>query len=111
MFSHQKLRCYMVALSLAKAVPALIERWPAGNGNLADQLKRAVVSISLNIAEGNGRYYPKERKRFFRIAIGSINECVAIMDIVNALKLVTDDEYVYFSDQLLQTLKMLYKLS
>ena len=38
------------------------------------QLVRAADSISANIAEGFGRFYLKESKQFYRIALGSLNE-------------------------------------
>ncbi|RYZ90670.1 MAG: four helix bundle protein [Proteobacteria bacterium] len=56
---------------------------------ILDQLGRASLSIPLNIAEGNGRFHEAERKQYFRIARGSIFECVAI---VQALKSVGDSK-------------------
>jgi four helix bundle protein len=43
-----------------------------------DQLLRASSSIGNNIAEGYGRIGIKEKKRFYRIALGSVRECGAI---------------------------------
>ena len=111
MFNHQRLNCYCKALELAKRTPSIVNRWPQGYGYLTDQLKRAISSVVLNIAEGNGRTSPKERKRFFTISIGSINEVAAIIDIASALRLIRSEEYAYIQDQLLQVLKMTYKLS
>jgi four helix bundle protein len=42
------------------------------------------TSIPLNIAEGNGKYAPKDRCRFFDIAHGSALECAAGLDILVA---------------------------
>ena len=39
-----------------------------------DQIRESARSASRNIAEGFGRYYPKEFVRFLRIANGSLNE-------------------------------------
>ena len=41
---------------------------------LSQQMRRAAVSIPSNIAEGYGRYYPKEYKQFLSIAYGSLCE-------------------------------------
>lgn len=49
-----------------------------------DQLDRASTSIPLNIAEGNGKYTPKDRCRFFDIARGSAFECAAVLDVLTA---------------------------
>lgn len=49
---------------------------------MADQLRRASPSISLNMAEGNGRWYKAGRRQFFTIARGSMFECVPIFELL-----------------------------
>jgi four helix bundle protein len=44
-------------------------------GHLRDQLLRAASSIALNLAEGNAKFSEKEKKRFYKIAYGSLKEC------------------------------------
>ena len=51
------------------------------NNTLRNQLTRASSSISLNLAEGNGRRHTNDRKHFFQIALGSLKECKAILDL------------------------------
>src|SRR4051812_24260768 len=48
---------------------------------LKDQLRRAALSIALNLSEGTGKSSMPDRKRFFEIAMGSIRECQAIIEI------------------------------
>jgi four helix bundle protein len=48
-------------------------------GPLRDQLNRAASSIVLNLAEGRGKQTPKDQRRFFSIAMGSVRECQAIL--------------------------------
>ncbi len=50
---------------------------------LRDQLYRASSSIALNLAEGAGKQGPKDQKRFYSIALGSLRECQAICDLAN----------------------------
>ena len=67
-FLFEKLGVYERALEFADRVIQLSRAFPRDYFFLADQLRRAATSISLNIAEGNGRFYQKERNQFFTIA-------------------------------------------
>jgi four helix bundle protein len=49
---------------------------------VANQLKRAALSVPLNLAEGSGRFTKPDRKNFYIIARSSVFECVAIFDIL-----------------------------
>jgi four helix bundle protein len=55
MFAFEKLLVYQKAVDFADAICARTEQFTRGYGFLVDQLNRAAVSISANIAEGNGR--------------------------------------------------------
>ncbi len=50
-------------------------------GFLRDQLLRAASSIVLNLAEGAGRQSWKDQRRFYRIAMGSLRESQAILQL------------------------------
>ena len=110
MFNHKKLNCYELALIFARSVPSITKSWPRGTAYLVDQLRRAASSIVLNIAEGNGRRLPRERRRFFSIAQASAAETASIMDIAEALKYIDNPIYKQTQDHLLQIVKILYKL-
>jgi len=85
--NHQRLQCYRRLLSVAQTVPALVAKWPTRYGYLVDQLQRALTSAIFNLAEGNGRASPKERRHFFSIALGSLAEVDAAFDVVQAFRL------------------------
>lgn len=88
MFSHEKLdvyRCAVEFLAVSADVSACL---PPGQSNLADQLKRASLSVPLNIAEGCGKPSSRDRRRFYAIARGSAMECAAILDACRVLNLV-----------------------
>lgn len=50
---------------------------------LRDQLFRASASIALNLAEGSGKPTEAEQKRFYSIALGSLRECQAILELLD----------------------------
>lgn len=53
--------------------------------HLKDQLVRASSSICLNIAEGSAKPTEKDRKRFYRIALGSCREVQAVIEMESLL--------------------------
>ncbi len=71
----EDLRFYQEALELLKMAYRLANRLPPSERyNMADQLKRASVGVTHNIAEGYGRYHFADKLRFFYIARGSLDE-------------------------------------
>jgi len=78
-FDFEKLDCFRVAQQFNALAPRLI---PRGHRELRDQLSRASLSISLNIAESAGRTSPADKAHFIAIARGSAMECAAIIDVL-----------------------------
>lgn len=60
--------------------------------SISDRLYRAPESIVLNIAEGNGKFTPKDKCRYFDISRGSGMECAGCLDVLSAKKLITAKE-------------------
>ena len=60
---------------------------------LGDQLRRAVVSVPSNIAEGSGRSSLKEKIHFLEIAYGSLTETLCQLDIAHDLSYISDGEF------------------
>ncbi len=74
----EDLECYQLALNVVHEAYRVAQRLPPEEKfNLADQLRRAGVSATLNIAEGYGRYHYLDSLRFFYIARGSLNEVLS----------------------------------
>ncbi|MFB3883154.1 MAG: four helix bundle protein [Armatimonadota bacterium] len=105
-FLFQKLDVYRRAVDFAEEIGRMTDAFPRGSFYLADQLRRASVSISANIAEGNGRWHVGDRKSFFYIARGSACECVPLLDICVRRKLVDARAH----EALLQTLDDLVRM-
>jgi len=107
---NQRLKCYTILVDVAKAMPDLISHLPRGERYLADQLKRALISSILNLAEGNGRFSTKERNRFFDISLASIKEVMAAIDISLAFGFIDIKLSRILSNNLCKSYNMIRKL-
>lgn len=94
MNSFRKLDAYIYAKDLVKQVYALIKRFPKEEQYaLCDQLRRAVISIPSNIAEGSGRTTPKDQAHFYTMAFGSLMEVLAQLDVACELEYLSNIEF------------------
>jgi len=107
---HEKLECYRQAILLAEDLSKEVAKWPKGFGYLSDQLRRAMASVILNIAEGNARNSDKERRRFFEIARASAAEVSACVDLSRAFGLTTPVDSIALKSRLEAISKMLWGL-
>ena len=90
-FDHEKLEVYQESIRFVAWLSGLLEG-AVRAGDVKDQLDRASASIPLNIAEGNGKFAPKDRCRFFDIAHGSALECAAGLDVLVARAKATGEQ-------------------
>ena len=80
MFKFERLTVWQRAVDLYASVSDITDRLPAREQHsLGDQLRRAALSVSANIAEGSGREGGREGKHFFNIAKGSVYEVVSLL--------------------------------
>ena len=109
-FDFEKMEVYNQSLAALDVSVAIAEDIPRGHRHFSDQLKRAASSVSLNIAEGVGEFKPKEKARFYRMALRSASESCSIVQILYRLRLIDTpryhEAYKYFSI----SAKMLTKL-
>jgi four helix bundle protein len=108
-FDHEKLEVYRESIAFI-AWLSPIREGTVRSGDVKDQLDRASTSITLNIAEGNGKYTPKDRCRFFDIAHGSALECAAGLDILVAKAKLTPDQIRPGKERLQRIVRMLIGL-
>lgn len=80
-FDHEKLKAYQEAVRFVSLTSVILEDIPK-RLPVCDQLDRASTSIPLNIAEGNGKFTPRDKCRFLDIARGSALECAACVDVL-----------------------------
>ena len=92
-FFYRKLLVYQQALLQVKEVYTLTKKFPAHEQyGLSDQIRRAVISIPSNIAEGMGRSSIKERIHFLEIANGSLTETMCQLEIAQLLEYISNEE-------------------
>ena len=108
-FNHEKLDVYQDAIVFVAWLSDLLEGITRA-GDVKDQLDRASTSIPLNIAEGNGKFAPKDRCRFLDIAHGSALECAAGLDVLVAKRKLTVDQVGPGKERLRRIVQMLIGL-
>ena len=86
--SYEDLEVYKAAREFRKKIYKLIKGLPPEEKyNLADQMRRASLSLTNNIAEGHGRYHFQENLQFCRISRGSL------MELIDDLNTCIDEQY------------------
>ena len=92
-YSYRKLNVYTYARGLVLETYKLIDKFPQKEMYaLSDQLRRAIVSVPSNIAEGLSRSSDKEKSHFLDIAYGSLMEAHCQLEIAADLKYITEEE-------------------
>jgi four helix bundle protein len=84
--NHQKLDIYTSSRVFVLECYRLTKSLPADEKfGMISQVRRAALSVHLNIAEGSSRKSGAERKRYYEVARGSVIEIDAALDIANNL--------------------------
>ena len=110
MLDHERLDVYQCALQFAALAFQILEKMPRGHGELCDQLRRATISVPLNIAEGAGKTTGRERARYHAIARGSAMECAAIVDLLRLQALVEPETAAMAKGLSVRIVSMLSKM-
>ena len=86
-YQFQNLKVWQKAMQLVQRVYEATQDFPKEEQyGVTGQLRRAAVSIPVNIAEGNGRYHKKEYAQFLYMARGSVYELMALAQVSKNLK-------------------------
>jgi four helix bundle protein len=108
LLEHERLDVYRTALAFdALATKAVPKR---GHRTLRDQLDRASTGIVLCIAEGAGRRSGPDKRRFYEMARGSATESAAILDMLRARGLLTDEGHAEARLLLVRIVQMLSRM-
>jgi len=94
LFNFEDLVAYQRAMDLVEKVYGLLKKFPREeNYALCDQLRRAVVSVPSNIAEGKSRFSRKEQAHFIEISYGSLMETYCQLKIASKVHYISEEEF------------------
>lgn len=110
-YSYQTLNVYKDAKALVVEVYRLLKLYPVEERYaLCDQMRRAAISITSNIAEGMSRYSDKEKAHFIEIAYGALMEVESQLDISVDLEYITKPQFDKLSQDISSVGKQLSAL-
>ena len=106
--NHQKLEVYAHSRAFTLACYKLTKELPAEEkfGMIA-QIRRAALSVHLNLAEGASKKSEVERKRYYEISRGSIVEVDAALDIASDLKYLNKIDMKDLEERMIRTFQLL----
>ena len=108
--NFRKLDVYQAAVRFLPLAVGIADSLPPRYASLGDQLRRASISIPLNIAEGSGKSTRPDQRRFYAIARGSAMECAAILDACSVLRPLEKPKAEEADQLLLSTIRMFSKM-
>ncbi|MEK7188148.1 MAG: four helix bundle protein [Patescibacteria group bacterium] len=92
-YQFKKLNVWHLGMELVNEIYKLTKDFPKEEQfSLTSQLKRAIISVPLNISEGATRRSRKEFAQFLRIALGSLVEVMTCLEIALNQKYITEGE-------------------
>lgn len=107
-YAFENLEVWKASRKLVSDVYNLMESFPSlEKYGLADQMRRAVISVPSNIAEGSGRSAPKEKIRFIEYSYGSLLEVYCQLLLASDLKYVKEEELLDIKTTIQDISKML----
>ncbi|HMK25647.1 MAG TPA: four helix bundle protein [Chitinophagaceae bacterium] len=106
--NHQKLDVYSASLGLVFVCYKFSMTLPSEKKfGMSSQIRRAALSVHLNIAEGASRKSVVERRRYYEIARGSIVEIDAALDVANELGYTKDQDISDLSKAMIRYFQVL----
>lgn len=110
-YSYRTLNVYKDAKALVVEVYRLLKQYPVEEKfALCDQIRRAAISITSNIAEGMRRYSDKEKAHFLEIAYASMMEVESQLDVSVELEYITKPQFDELSQDMASVGKQLSAL-
>lgn len=106
--NHQKLDVYISSKTFVLECYRLTRSLPPDEKfGMMSQIRRASLSVHLNIAEGSSRKSEAERKRYYEVARGSIIEIDAALDVALDLGYIQEHTIDKLGEYMVRTFKIL----
>lgn len=107
-FSFENLKVYQLTRELVKNIYLLQNTFPKEERYaLGDQVRRAAISITANLAEGSGRQSVKEKIHFIEISFGSMTEVFCELQTACDLNYIGEEKFNELRTQFEEVAKML----
>jgi len=90
--NHKSLKIYEATRELAKEIYVVSMKPVEEKFNMIQQMRRAALSVKLNLAEGSTRKSLNERRRFYEVARGSVVEIDAVLETAVDLNYLKNDQ-------------------
>ena len=109
--SYQNLDVYKLSMKFVYDVYQIVSTFPDFEKfGLSSQLRRAVISVPSNVAEGSGRQYKKEFVQFLFLAKGSLREAMTQLELSKMFEYIDEETFIQIKDQANRLHKMLNRL-
>lgn len=109
--NYEKLEIWQEAIELTTVIYQATKNFPKEEQfGITSQLRRAILSVPLNIAEGQGRKNKLDFRRFLFISMGSLNETLTILVVSENLKIISAEELQKLRQRILILMKRIQSL-
>lgn len=110
-FSFEKLDVWQKTRLLVKDIYVITKDFPKSEDfNLTSQLRRAVISVMSNIAEGSSRFGDKNQINFYQIAFSSLMEIMSQLIVSNDLGYIDENELILLREKVIEVSNKLNSL-
>ena len=107
-FNFRKLICYQKGRILVTEIYKIVKTFPSEEKYaLGDQLRRAVVSVTSNIAEGSGRQSFKDQAHFIELSYGSLMEVMSQLDVALDLGFINNNIHTTLESLIVEEARIL----
>ena len=107
-FSYRRLVVYQKGRELVRLIYSVTKKFPPEEKfALANQIQRAAVSVTSNIAEAMGRYSDKDKLHFIEFSYGSLLEIMSQIEVAQDLEYININDYTEVEQRIADICRML----